>query len=228
MTLSPSTKQREAGSPKPARRRTGRRLSATHVLIAVVVILAFVLNLIVLQDRDATVLVAVADRPIATGSSLEPDSFRLVPIDANFDGLSGLLTEEEFDEYEGWVVVRPLAAGAVIDQSALGAPASTPGMRSMSLPVPVEHAAGGQMGPGDRVDVIAVEGGVAAYVASDLEVVSVSEDSGGGVGSIGSYHIVVNVTGDQALALAEALESDSIELVRSTGAAELDKVDDGS
>ena len=84
MALTPSTKQREAGSPKPARRRTGRRPSATHVLIAVVVILAFVLNLIVLQDRDAAVLVAIAERPISTGSSLDADSIRLVPIDADF------------------------------------------------------------------------------------------------------------------------------------------------
>lgn len=198
------------------------------MLIAVVVILAFVLNLIVLQDRDATVLVAVSDRPLATGSSLDPDSFRLVPIDTNFEGLAALITEDELGDYQGWVVSRPLAEGVVIDESALGAPASNPGMRSMSLPVPVEHASGGQIGPGDRVDVIAVHGGVAEFVASNLEVVSVSEDAGGAIGSIGSYHVVVNVNADEALALAAALEADSVELVRSTGADQLEGETDES
>ena len=128
------------------------------------------------------------------------------------------MTEVELPDYEGWVVNRSVAEGSVIEETALGEPASTPGMRTMSLPVPIEHAAGGQVSTGDRVDVIAVHDGLAEYIASDLEVVAVSDDAGGALGSIGGYHIVVNVEADQALALAAALDADSIELVRSTGA----------
>ncbi|HEU4320360.1 MAG TPA: SAF domain-containing protein [Acidimicrobiia bacterium] len=214
----PSTKQREAGSHKPARRRVGRRLSATHVLIAVVVVLAFVLNLIVLQDRDATVLVAIAERPIATGSVLDAEAVRLVPVDADFEGLSGIVTEAEMAGYEGWVLNRSVAEGSIIEVTALGSPTTTPGLRTMSLPIPIEHAAGGQIVSGDRVDVIAVNDGLAEYIATNLEVVAVSEDGGGALGSVGGYHVVVNVEADQALALAAALNADSIELVRSTGA----------
>jgi len=221
VTSSPSTKLREAGSSKPARRRSGRRLSATHVLIAVVVILAFVLNLLVLQDRSATTLVAIADRSIAAGNILELDAVRLVPVDSAFEGLGALLDEDDLARYEGWVVDRSIAEGSPVDASALTAPGPASGARSMSLPVPIEHAAGGSLSAGDRVDVIAVQDGVAGFVAVDLEVIRVAETATGSIGVTGTYHVVVAVEADEALRLAEALEAGSMELIRSTGAAEI-------
>lgn len=221
MSVAPSTKLREAGSPKRARRRTGRRLSATHILIAVVVILAFVLNLLVLQDRSATTLVVVADRPLAAGSTLDADAVRLVPVDSSFEGMTGLVTADQLAFFNGWVVERSVSEGGLVDVSALVEPGSASGLRSMSLPVPIEHAAGGSLASGDRVDVISVEDGVAGFVAVDLEVIEVSEVASGSIGSISSFHVVVAVTPEQALRLAEALDADSLEMVRSTGAAEI-------
>jgi Flp pilus assembly protein CpaB len=214
----PSTKVREAGSQQPARRRLGRPLSAAHILIAVVVILAFVLNLLVLQDRGATTLVAIADEPLAAGSIVDASVLRLVPVDSSFEGLSGLITESELSQLEGWVLARSIPSRGVLDTSALVDPGSNSGMRSMSLPVPIEHAAGGSLAPGDRIDVIWVEDGEARFVASDLEVISVSDRSSSAIGSISAHHIVVNVTADEALDLARALENGAMEIVRSTGA----------
>lgn len=218
MTVSPSTKQREAGSLQPARRRLGRRLSAAHVLIAIVVILAFVLNLLVLQDRSAKSLVAVANERLAAGTPFDRSSMRLVPVDSDFEGLADLLTEAELETFDGWILSRSIAEGGIIDHSALVEPGAAPGLRSMSIPVPVEHAAGGAVVEGDHIDVISVVEGTAMFVAADLEVVSVSERATGAIGSFSEYHIVVSVTGDQALELAQALDSGSIEVVKSTGA----------
>lgn len=142
---------------------------------------------------------------------------RLVPVGSGFEGLPDLISEDELDDLGGWVLARPVAAGGLIGQSDLVAPGSTPGLRSMSLPVPVEHAAGGALAAGDRVDVISVSDATADYVATDLEVVSVAEGAAGAIGAVSSYHVVVSVDADQALALAEALDSGSVELVRSTG-----------
>lgn len=219
MAASPPTLLREAGSRRQTRRRFGRRLSATHVLIALAVILAFVLNLLVLNDRNATTLVAVADRPLPAGTTLDAGDVRLVPVDSSFEGLDGLLTETEIGDMEGWVLARTLGEGSLVDSTALMAPETATGMRTMSLPVSVEHAVGGAVVPGDRVDVISVDDGVASYVAADLVVVSVAEPSGGGIGGTGGFHIVVSVDADQALRLAEAMESGSVEVLRSTGAA---------
>jgi Flp pilus assembly protein CpaB len=218
VTSSPSTTQREAGSLQPARRRLSRRLSASHVVIAIVVILAFVLNLLVLHDRNATSLVAVADHPIPAGSPIDAASLRLVPVDSGFEGLPGLVTETDLAQLEGWVTARPIPEGGLIERSAVVEPGSATGLRTMSLPVPVEHAAGGSVVPGDRVDVIAVIDGTAQYVAGGLEVVSVAAGSSGAIGSIAAYHVVVSVDADEALALAQAMDGGSIEIVRSTGA----------
>lgn len=218
MTVSPSTKQREAGSLQPARRRIGRRLSAAHVLISVVVILAFVLNLLVLQDRDATTLVAVADQRLVAGTPIEPSSLRLVPVDSGFEALPNLVTDQDLAGFHDWVLSRSIPEGGLIDRTALVEPGEGASLRSMSLPVPAEHAAGGALVEGDRVDVISVIEGEARFVAVDLEVVAVSDRASGAIGSISEFHVVVGVTAEQALDLARALDAGSIEVVRSTGA----------
>lgn len=219
MTSSPSTKLREAGSPQPARRRIRRRPSATHVLIAVVVILAFVLNLLVLQDRSATTLVAIADQGLPEGATVEPGAVRLVPVDSNFEGLDNLMTEDVIEEFAGWVTNRSIPEGGLVDTTSLFAPGAATGLRSMSLPVPIEHAAGGSLRPGDRVDVISVIDSSARFVAIDLSVISVAEGASGSIGATSDYHVVVAVAAGEALRLAEALDAGSMELVRSTGAA---------
>jgi Flp pilus assembly protein CpaB len=228
VTVSPSTERREAGSPQPARRRLGRRLSATHVVIAIVVILAFALNLLVLQDRSSTTLVAVADRALATGSVMDHTSIRLVPVDSDFEGLPGLVTEDDLGSLGDWVLARSVPAGGLLDRAALVRPGSGSGLRSMSLPVPVEHAAGGALVAGDRVDVIAVTDGVAGFVATDLEVISVSDIGSGAIGTISSHHVVVNVEPEQALRLAEALAAGPVEIVRATGADRIEGADGDS
>lgn len=217
--MTPSIDTREAGTSKPARRRSGRRPSATHVLIAIVVILAFVLNLLVLQDRSATTLVAIADEPLVVGSILEPGSIRLVPVDASFAGLEPLVDDEELSRYAGWVLAQSVPVGGLVASDDLVPPESATGLRTMSLPVPLEHAAGGTLVPGDLVDVISVDDGTARFIATGLEVIAISDDGSGSIGSVASHHIVVAVDAAEALRLAEALEAGSMELVRSTGAA---------
>ncbi len=100
-------------------------------------------------------------------------------------------------------------------------PGAPSGLRAMSVPVAVAHAAGGTIATGDRIDVISVSDGSAAYVVSDIEVIGVSDVDGGSF-TVGEYHIVVAVDAAQALDLAAAIEADSIEIVRSTGAPVVD------
>jgi Flp pilus assembly protein CpaB len=228
VTSTPPTKVREVGPQKPVRRRIGRPLSAAHILIAVVVILAFILNLLVLQDRNATTLVAIAGEPLAAGSTINPSDLRLVPVDSDFEALEALVTEAEVSKFDGWVLSRFVPEGGLVDVSALVEPGTT-GLRSMSLPVPIEHAAGGALVAGDRIDVISVVDGNATFVASSLEVLSVSEASPSAIGGISAYHVVVSVGSQEALDLAHALDAGSIEIVRSTGTEEIEqKVGDDS
>lgn len=229
MTQTPSLATREAGTSQPAGRRMRRRLSASHILVAIAFVLAFVLNILALQDRSANTLVAVADRPIAAGGVLSADMLRLVPITSEFEALESLVTQGEVASYTGWIVQRAIPEGGVLDRVSLAEPGAPSGKRSMSIPIVVSRAAGGTIVAGDRVDVIAVGDGTAAYVVAGVEVVATPAAGSGAFGAT-DYHLVVAVDAVQALALAGAMESGRIDVVRSTGAPpiEVGQVGDGS
>lgn len=215
---------REAGTSHPAGRSTRRRPSVSHLLVVFAVVLAFVLNILALQGRTASVMVAIAARPIPAGSVLAPDMVRMVPVDANFGGLESLLGETDVGARYGWVVQRDIAGDGVIDRGALAEPASSDGFRAMSIPVPVHRAAGGTVVPGDLVDLIAVDDDVARFVVSGVRVLLVS---GGGSGFAAvDHHVVVAVDASQALAIAEALAKGAVDVIRSTGAPSIDPADE--
>ncbi|HEX6287385.1 MAG TPA: hypothetical protein VFZ80_07855, partial [Acidimicrobiia bacterium] len=112
--------------------------------------------------------------------------------------------------------------GAVVDTSSLSEPGEGSGLRTMSMPIDREHAAGGSLVAGDRVDVISVVDGVPGFVATNLEVTGVAEEASGGIGAVSAYHVVLSVSAEQALALAAAIDSGSLEIIRSTGAEAID------
>jgi len=214
----PSVISREAGTSSPPAKPVRRRPSLSHILISVTVILAFGLNYLALQNREAVILVAIADQPISEGSVLTADALRLVPLAADFDAVETLLVEDDLTAMEGRIFARSIPAGGLIEVAALVDAGVEDGHRAMSIPIAVEHAAGAVMVVGDRVDVITVVDGVARFVATDLAVIAHAEAEGGGL-SAAAYHVTVAVDEEEALALAEAIDAGSLELVRSTGAA---------
>lgn len=219
MSQIPSLLSREAGTSQPASRSTRRRPSASHLLVAFAVVLAFVLNILALQGQGASVLVAVADQPIAAGTPLTAEMVRLVPVDAGFEGVESLLGESEVASRIGWIVQRAVAESGVLEKAALAEAVSASGLRAMSVPVPIPRAAGGTIVTGDRIDIIAVRDDLARYVISGVEVLAVA---GGGAGfSSVDHHLVVAVNADQALALAGAIATGAIDVVRSTGAPDI-------
>lgn len=163
-------------------------------------------------------MVAVAARPLTAGSSLSASDLRFVSVDADFEALDSMISESTAASFHGWIVQSPVGEGDLIGPGALTEPGAPDGLRSMSIPVAVEHAVGGIVTPGDRIDVVSVVDGTARYVAVDIEVLAVSEEDGGALGGLGSYHLVVAADPDQILAMAEAIDSGSIEVIRSTGA----------
>ncbi len=187
-------------------------------MIAIAAVLAFGLNYLALQNRDATASVAIAARPIAEGTAFTADLARLVPVPSDFEGLRHLVVEADLGELEGWIVSRSMAEGELIDRAIVVAPGGGDGLRTMSIPVPIEHAAGATLVVGDRVDVISVLDAIPSYVATDLEIVAIADTAQEGLAGAGAYHIVVAVDGDEALALAGAIDEGSIEVIRSTGA----------
>lgn len=217
MNVTPLVDTRGAGTSPVAKPGRFRRPSLSHALIALAVVLAFTFNFLALQDRDRTVLVAVANTPLDAGMTVDPGDVRFVTIDAGFEGLASLVEEDAWTSVSGWVLTRSVPQGGVIALDALTRPLGGDGLRSMSVPVAREHAAGGMLEIGDVVDVISVGAGGAAYVVTGVELVGVAAESGG-IGSVGGYFVVLAVDGTQALDLASAIDSGSLEVIRSSGA----------
>ena len=208
---------RDRGTSGSERRPGRRRFSSTHLLIAAVAVLAFVLNFLALRSRDANVMVATADHSAPQGAALTEDLVALIPISTGFAGIDSLLAEDALADFDGWALARPVEEGDLITVDDLVEPGIAGGLRAMSLPVPPEHAAGGRLAVGDRVDVITVSQDVASYVATGLEVTAVPTPDSSTFSSA-THHVVVGVTSDEALRLAEALDAGSIEVIRATGA----------
>lgn len=225
LATNPSTLTREAGTSRSATRPARRRPSTSHVLIALAVVLAFGLNYLALQSRDATSSVAVARVPLVEGAVFHSDDIELVEVPADLEGLDGLLSEAELAERQDWIVSRSVAQGHLVGEVSLIEPGSSQGLRVMSIPISPEHAAGATVAVGDRVDVISVLDGKATWVASGLEVVGNADLNQGALGGVGDYFIVVAVDATQALGLAEAIAGGSLEVVRSTGA---EPIEEGS
>ncbi|MCB1247313.1 MAG: hypothetical protein KDB69_08610 [Acidimicrobiia bacterium] len=162
-------------------------------------------------------LVAVATGPIEAGSRIGTDDIRFVPIDADFVGLPGLLDEASWATMAGWVANQSIPEGGVIATSALAPAVDGQGLRTMSVPIATEHAAGGLIEVGDVVDVISVVDSAPEYVVTGVAVVRVAAETGG-IGSNSDYYIVLAVDAEEALRLAGSIDGGSIEIVRSTGA----------
>jgi Flp pilus assembly protein CpaB len=205
-----------AGLGNPLGRSRLRPLSVGHLAVGVAAILAFVANLAFLRSQDDTTLVMVAARDVAAGETLTAADIGTARVKAEGDILSALVTST--DALEGKVAARGIVAGTLISASDVLDRATPGGLASMAIPIDPSHAAGGQIRAGDRVDLVDVtrEGG-ASYVIRDAPVLSISEERTGALAGSGGEHLVIGVTADQVLAVAEAIADGSVDVVVTTG-----------
>ena len=215
----------EKTDPRPGgvhrRRRWIAAISGAHLLIVATGVLALVTNLVLLRrGEEPLTQVAVSAVDLAPGRVLREGDTHLTPIDVSEEVATGLISESELGEYQGWLITGQIAAGSLLTKASLRSPLATVGLRAMSLPVDANHAVGGDLIPGDLVDVIRVDTEQASFVATAVEVLGVSNQSEGALGlSGGSFHLVLEVDERTALALALALANAEVEVLRSTGSA---------
>ncbi len=198
------------------------RISLGHLIMILAGLLAFLLVLVVLRERGESVQIAVTVEQIDAGTVLEPSDLRYVALgDADEQLLESFLTPEEVGVAvdQGWIASRTIAADVALTASDFRLEATASGLRAMSLPVASVHAVNGAIVAGDRIDIIAVDRGNAAYVAVDVEVVAVRVSSSS---TRSGFALTVAVDAPTSLRLAAAINSAAIEVVRSTGATKAD------
>ncbi len=213
--------RQDSRSIAPRKRKVRDRVSLGHLFMIAAALAAFVLVISVLQDRTLTTQILVADREILPGTAITTDMVSVVEIPSDSDLVGRVATIADLATNDVSAGHR-LAQGDPITLTAL-APASTPsGLRAMSLPIDRVDAVGGALAAGDRVDVISVISGTAAYIAVDLEVIATqnSSERGGALsaGSLSTYYVTVSIDDQAALAVALAMDSGEVSVLRSTGA----------
>lgn len=199
-------------------RRWWTRLSSAHILIFSAGALAFVANLAILRPAELPPNVAVASADLLPGTIFNSDvHVDFVPMTTDPSVLGSLVMDS--GSFDGQVVNRRIDAGSLLPRAALAESDGMSGHRVMSLAVEPERAAGGNLVVGDFVDVIAVDSGEARYVVTGLEVVALPEQTSGSFASSSRYYLVVSVDAESALALSAAMDSSTIQVIRSSAPA---------
>ncbi len=217
----PESRDAPAFAEPVPRRTLMSRLSLGHLVMVIAGLLAFLLVLVVLNDRAETSRIALAGRDIEAGTAISFADFDFVEV----SGLSGqilgsFLSQDQLEVgvAQGWIAARTLTAGTAVGSDDFRTAASDNELRAMSIPINAGNAVGGVLSQGDRVDIIVVRSAIASYVATNVEVIRV-QTSGSSIGSGGAVTVTVAVDADTSLRLASAINDGSIEIVRATGAA---------
>ena len=197
------------------KRRLASRVPPTLALALVAGVLAMLFYLVGTGSREE-VPVAVAARDIGAGERVDPAALRFSEITASSSVRSRLLQAKDLPAMRGFVTTRPVAAGSLLQRGDLAPPAAPGRQRAMSFAVDAEHAVGGALRPGDRIDII--DGADATYVVAGAEVLDVTKPSGSALATSRRYAITVAVDAQGALRLAAAIQNGKVEVVRSTGA----------
>ena len=205
-----------AGTESPKRSLRGR-LSVGHVLMLVAGLLAILLNFAVLRARDETFQVAVAGQTILAGTELAQGMFIFTEVKMEQLALDQLVQPDAIGLVDGQIAARTISQGEFLQGSDWSDPAAPLELRAMSIPINREHAVGGLLQKGDRVDIIAVDETRAAYVLIDAEVLSIAESGTGGLTSTAQYWFTVAVSAQEALELSPVIRDGKFEVVRSTG-----------
>lgn len=163
--------------------------------------------------------VAVAVRDIPVGEAVRIGDLRFTEVAASSRLLGELVPRDQLAALNGAIAGRSIAEGSPLLRDDLVAAVAGGRQRAMSLPVEREHAVGGKLRPGDRVDVI--DGTVASYVITNAEVLDVPRPVSDTLSGTGRYAITIAVDAQGALRLAAAIAGGKVEVVRSTGAAPL-------
>lgn len=174
----------------------------------------------VMAQSASTVEVWAATHDLGPDAVLTASDVRLAEVHLSSSTLQRYLPASR--DPTGSTLVRAVTAGELLPVSSVVAEGAPAAGRSMTLPVTPEHAVGGQLRPGDRVDVFATfdAGDIRArttLLARSVEVVDLVRQGGFAVGDDSIVGITVAVTSTDAARLAFATHNADIDVVRVDG-----------
>lgn len=142
----------------------------------------------------------IVRRPVAAGATISADDLALAPMTLAETTRRRALTDP--DDVLGRIALVPLDEGDLVLRSSTAASAddaATPGRR-VGLSLDASDALGGDLLPGDRVDVVAIPptDGTSEVIVHGALVSDVGGEEDGGVGSVSELRIVLEVPDEAA------------------------------
>jgi Flp pilus assembly protein CpaB len=205
----------------PAARRIERpRWVNGRVLLGLVLFLAaFGGGQRVLAAADDTVQVWSASGDLASGTQLTAEN--LVPVDVHLSGPTMSSYVQSTEDLTGATLTRSVIGGELIPSGSLVSAGADPSLRTMTIPVTPEHAVGGDVAPGQKVDVIATfdSGDVRARSVTLLQGAEVADIVTGGGLTLSEdavLGITVQVSPKDATRLAFAIRTAEIDIALTT------------
>ena len=219
-TATKATTNGHAGQRRVARRRTlpGGRAVVGGFLVAASASGVFATWTAASSGPTARYVVMSDD--VAPGERIERRDLELVAID--LPRAQRLVSFTDLEVLVGATAIAPLADGQIVHASAVAKPVGAPERAQISLRVEPGAAVGGDLRPGDVVDVIATytAGGepVTSTISRGALVVKlVSDDQRVGAG--GSVVVVLAVRPSELEPIASAAAAGHVTIARTTGVA---------
>ena len=205
---------------RPRRHRQHRLLQPLPLAAVLLILLALIGYWSVYSRTTRRTQVLVAAHALPASRVLRASDLTHSGLAGSSQLLATLMPASEQSLLVGRSLKEPVAAGAPIPASALAS--ARGGTDSMTLAVPVQHALGGQLAPGDRVTVLATYTSTTGQaqtraIARNLEVLSVGSASGFNA-SAETIPVTVSLPNPSvASALALANEAGKLDLLRESG-----------
>jgi Flp pilus assembly protein CpaB len=168
---------------------------------------------IIRQAQERTP-VLVAARSLEPGHTMEQGDLRVAEIGLG-PGIASL-PASELESVEGGVLRAPLEPGQLMTPGAVAAgPALSGGQVAISVGVAPQHAAGGSLRSGDRVQLLATEDpdqptARTSRLLSAVEVIAVHQEQGPAADPL--LTVTLAVSSDDASAVAQAANSGVLDL----------------
>lgn len=158
--------------------------------------------------------VLVATRALEPGHTIEDGDLRAAEVGLG-PGVASV-PAEDLRLVEGQVLAAPVEAGQLITPGAVSSgPSVSAGQVALSIGVTPQHAAGGALRSGDRVQLLATEDpdrptARTSVLLSDVEVVAVTQEQGPAADPL--MTVTLAVDSDDAAGIAQAANSGVLDL----------------
>lgn len=217
------SRRRRKAPRRGVRRSLSERITASMLISLALALLTFVVIAAVLRDRREMTTALVPAERIAPGVEVTEAMVDVVEYPASVSFADDLLDAEDLTA--GLVAGRTLPPGEPLTRSAVGSADAVRLGRVMSIPIQSWGDVGGELQVGDEIDVIDTREEPRYVVQTAAVIERASGDGGGGLtGGTDRLWISIEVTGDEALAVAAVVQADEFIVVRSTGATPVETV----